>query len=155
MNLTKVVMVTVLASSASAFAADGCDMTKAMQAAQTAERQRRSDDIDARVQQIRSANDAYNSCLDNFPGYPTQLPNSEIFLKAYQNIKSNSCQALISKAQQVGQTVTSTIDNKTGNASRDIDKALGNAGLSSSDVTKAVSGSSSTSVVDTLKGLFQ
>lgn len=93
-----------------AHATTPCDISEQMRQTQNIERQRRLQGIDRRFEDIMRINDLERACLENFPGYPTQLPSTGILLAAFGQIKRNACRTVSQNVQNVQQEVQSGID---------------------------------------------
>jgi hypothetical protein len=87
--------------------AGSCDMQTQMQAAQSAEQQRRLNNITNSYQQLGLLNDLQNQCLAAMPAVPTEIGGSSLIATAMNRIMQSTCNQLASKARSTAQSAIS------------------------------------------------
>ena len=87
------------AAIANSAVAGSCDMQTQMQTAQTAEQQRRLNNITNSYQQLGLLNDLQNQCLASMPAVPTEVGGSTIIATAMNRIVQSTCNQLATKAR--------------------------------------------------------
>lgn len=87
--------------------ASSCDMQTQMQAAQTAEQQRRLNNITNSYQQLGLLNDLQNQCLAAMPSVPTEVGGSSLIATAMNRIIQSTCNQLASRARSTAQSAIS------------------------------------------------
>jgi hypothetical protein len=97
----------VAAALANSAFAGSCDMQTQMQSAQTAEQQRRLNNITNSYQQLGLLNDLQNQCLASMPAVPTEIGGSTLIATAMNRIVQSTCNQLASKARSTAQSAIS------------------------------------------------
>lgn len=95
------------AAIANSAVAGSCDMQTQMQSAQTAEQQRRLNNITNSYQQLGLLNDLQNQCLASMPAVPTEVGGSTIIATAMNRIVQSTCNQLATKARSTAQSAIS------------------------------------------------
>lgn len=80
-------------------ATQACDISTAMETSRQAERDRRLNDIDGRIQELNMLNDLMNACLNNFPSMPTDWMSGAAMTAAFQKVRQQVCEGLVQKAK--------------------------------------------------------
>lgn len=144
-----------------------CAMSTQMSNAQTQEQQRRMNNIDTNLQQLKLLDQLQTACLENFPQFPTQwLGNSVLLNVAFNKIKQSSCQALADKArattQQAMAQAQAAVQQQIDNIEKSVTNAVGGSGgLLSGAVSEGLnqalptSGGVLSTITGSLSRLFQ
>jgi len=123
----RALVLTVAAALANSAFAGSCDMQTQMQAAQSAEQQRRLNNIANSYQQLGLLNDLQNQCLAAMPAVPTEIGGSTLIATAMNKIVQSTCSQLASKARSTAQSAISQARNSAQSA---VSGIIGNGAIS-------------------------
>jgi hypothetical protein len=161
-NIRRFVLVTAIASAFAQPALATCTMQTQMANAQTAEQQRRLNNINTNVQTLTLLNQLETACLQNFQSGPTQwIGNSAVAMTAINKIEQSACQSLTNQARSTTQAgmaaAQAAVQQQINSVESSVVNSTGSSGMLSSTVQQATpsSGGVMSSITNSLSRLFQ